>query len=77
MTEGSRRPALLTEEQAAKTLGMTARFLQARRNRGGGPPYIRVSARAIRYRATDLETWIESRRCRSTSEYRLQPGEPT
>jgi hypothetical protein len=45
---------LLTEEEAAHALGFTSRFLQNRRHRGDGPRYVRISARAIRYRPEDL-----------------------
>ena len=45
---------LLTEEEAAAALGFTSRFLQNRRQRGDGPRYVRISARAIRYRPEDL-----------------------
>ena len=52
-------PALLTEADAAKLLTFTPRFLQARRIRGNGPPFVRISSRAIRYRRSDLLAWIE------------------
>ena len=53
--------SLLTEAQAARLLNFTPRFLQARRARGDGPPFVSISARAIRYRRSDLLDWIESR----------------
>jgi predicted DNA-binding transcriptional regulator AlpA len=59
---------LLTEKEAAKLLGMTPRFLQARRVRGNGPPFIRISSRAIRYRVSDLESWVRDRLRTSTAE---------
>jgi len=52
--------SLLTEAQAARLLNFTPRFLQARRARGDGPPFVFISARAIRYRRSDLLEWIES-----------------
>ncbi len=52
--------SLLTEAQAARLLNFTPRFLQARRARGDGPPWVSISARAIRYRRSDLLEWIES-----------------
>ncbi len=52
--------SLLTEAQAARLLNFTPRFLQARRARGDGPPWVSISARAIRYRRSDLLDWIES-----------------
>ena len=59
---------LLTEEQAAAALGFTKRFLQSRRYAGGGPRYVKVSSRAIRYRPEDLAAWAESRLRTSTSD---------
>ncbi len=59
---------LLTEVEAAGRLGFTPRFLQDRRMRGGGPRYVRVSARAIRYRPEDLAAWAAERIRTSTSD---------
>ena len=64
-----RPDTLLTERQAARMLAVTTRALQAWRYRGGGPPFIRISSRLIRYRQCDLHEWIASKMCRSTSEY--------
>jgi predicted DNA-binding transcriptional regulator AlpA len=58
---------LLTTEQAAAVLGFTERFLESRRTRGNGPRYVRISARAVRYRLQDLNDWAESRLTTSTS----------
>ncbi len=52
--------ALLRPDQAAQLIGLTTRFLEARRLRGGGPPFVRISARAIRYRRRDLLAWTAS-----------------
>lgn len=64
------RPAkyLLTEADAAELLGFSPRFLQERRYKGGGPKFVRVSARAIRYRPEDLEVWAAERLRTSTSD---------
>lgn len=59
---------LLTEGETAELLGMTVSFLQARRIRGGGPPFIRVGSRTVRYDVRDLDRWIEKQRRESTSE---------
>lgn len=40
---------------------MAPAFLARRRVEGGGPRYVRVSARAIRYRRRDLDQWIADR----------------
>lgn len=59
---------LLTEDEAAELIGFTPRFLQERRFRGGGPAFVRVSARAIRYRPEDLAGWAAARLRTSTSD---------
>ena len=59
---------LLTTGQAAAWLGYTERMLEARRLRGGGPKYVRISARAVRYRFCDLENFVESCLRSSTSD---------
>lgn len=59
---------LLTEKEAAELIGFTPRFLQERRFRGGGPPHIKVSARAIRYRPQDLADWAAERVRTSTAD---------
>jgi len=58
---------LLSEREAAELIGFTPRFLQDRRLRGDGPSFVRISARAVRYRPADLETWAAARLRTSTS----------
>jgi len=60
--------ALLRPGEAAKLLGFTPRALEAWRQRGSGPPFVRVSSRAIRYRRADLAAWAEGRVYQSTSQ---------
>ncbi|MQA92561.1 MAG: helix-turn-helix domain-containing protein [Gemmatimonas sp.] len=52
---------LLSERDAAAALGLTPRTLQEWRRRGGGPPYVRISSRCLRYRVADLEEWAAER----------------
>lgn len=59
---------LIGEREAATFLGYSVRALQNWRVRGGGPKFVRISARSIRYRRRDLVDWIESRLVGSTSE---------
>jgi len=58
---------LLDESAAAEFLGYTQRALQNWRVRGGGPRFVKVSSRSIRYRRRDLIAWAERRLCTSTS----------
>ena len=59
---------LINEREAAQYLSYTVRALQNWRVRGGGPIYVKVSARSIRYRRRDLNEWAESRLVANTSE---------
>lgn len=61
-------PQLLTEREAAELLGLTRSFMQARRVRGDGPKFVRISSRCIRYDIQDLKAWISDLRRDSTAE---------
>ncbi|MBI3247312.1 MAG: helix-turn-helix domain-containing protein [Deltaproteobacteria bacterium] len=61
--------SLLSEAQASELLGVTPRCLQAWRQRGGGPQFVRVSSRCVRYRRRDLIAWAQARLRSSTSEH--------
>lgn len=60
--------ALLTEQQAATLLNVNPRTLQKWRVKGGGPKFIRISRRCIRYRPRDIRDWAQHRVKSSTSE---------
>ena len=60
---------LIDEKQAAMFLGMSHRSLQGMRVKGGGPNFVRVSPRMIRYRRVDLIAWSETRLHSHTMEY--------
>ncbi len=51
--------ALLTEVQVGQLLGLSIRTLQAWRVRQAGPPFVQAG-RAIRYRRSDLVSWIDA-----------------
>lgn len=53
---------LLSQREVAMRLGVSARTVEGWRARGVGPPYLRLSARAVRYRSSDLEQWLDRRR---------------
>jgi predicted DNA-binding transcriptional regulator AlpA len=59
---------LIAERQAADFLGYSVRALQNWRVRGGGPRFIRVSSRSVRYRRRDLTEWAELHLRSNTSE---------
>jgi len=55
---------VLTEQQAAKYLSMSRSFLRQgrmngdRENRTPTPPYYKIG-RSVRYKISDLDTWLE------------------
>jgi excisionase family DNA binding protein len=57
---------LLTQSDAAKLLRLSERTLERLRLQGGGPLFVKAG-RAVRYRESDLETWIAARVVSSTS----------
>jgi hypothetical protein len=60
-SEGQAAPALLSQEEAAEFLGLAPSTLSSWRVEGRGPKFIRISGRAVSYRACDLETFISER----------------
>ena len=59
---------LINEEAAAEYLGLKVRTMQGFRYRGGGPRYIAISSRCLRYRRIDLRSWADARVRTSTSD---------
>lgn len=59
---------LIPERDAADFLGYTTRALQNWRVRGGGPRFVKISARSIRYTRRDLMAWVNSKTASNTSE---------
>ena len=60
--------SLIGEAEAGDFLGLTARTMQAHRQRGNGSRYISLSKRCIRYRRADLKAWADTRIRTSTSD---------
>ena len=60
--------ALIGEKPAAEYLGLVDRTMQKYRQKGGGPPFVRISSRSIKYRRIDLRRWSEDRLRSSTSD---------
>ena len=58
---------LLNENEAANFLRYSVRALQNWRVRGGGPRFVKVSSRSVRYRRRDLIAWTEALLRSSTS----------
>ena len=49
---------LLNEYEAGKLVGLSTKTLQMRRYRHLPPKYLKIG-RSIRYRASDLEAWLQ------------------
>lgn len=56
---------LYDELQAARLLRISRRTLQGWRLKGGGPPFVRLGLRCIRYRRADLQEFMAERTRRS------------
>ena len=61
-------PRLLTEKDVAQALSLSVRTIQAFRLRGGGPRFIKIGARAVRYRPEDISTFLNDAARASTSD---------
>jgi predicted DNA-binding transcriptional regulator AlpA len=59
---------LLREKEVADLLGLSSATLRNWRTRGDGPPFVRLSGRAIRYQPVALREWVAQRTRRSTSD---------
>ena len=53
--------ALLTTEQVAEMLGMSTDAVRMKRYRGDGPAFIRLGHSSIRYRASAVDAWLDTR----------------
>ena len=60
--------ALINEKEAGDFLGLSDRAMQKMRQAGGGPRFIRISSRCIRYTRVLLKSYADSRMRKSTSD---------
>lgn len=60
---------LMKTEEAARYLGLSSSLLNKLRLTGGGPVFVRLAGRAIRYRKPDLDAWVNASVMASTSAY--------
>lgn len=58
---------LLAPRQLAEALNVTTKTLERWRMTGDGPPYIRVSRKVVRYRLSDVESFLAGRVATSTA----------
>ena len=57
----------IDEKKAATYLGISPRTLQGYRVKGGGPEFIKISHKVVRYKIADLIKWAGSRKRKNTS----------
>lgn len=58
--DADRRPALLKPPEVAEVARLSVHTLAVWRTKNEGPRYVKVG-RFVRYRAEDLDAWLESR----------------
>ena len=59
---------LIGEKSAAKFVDLSVRSIQGYRSKGGGPRFVKISSRCVKYRRIDLREWVEARVRTSTSD---------
>jgi predicted DNA-binding transcriptional regulator AlpA len=64
--EGTRADVLLRQDAASALIGVSPRTMERWRNERSGPPFVRLSARAIRYSRAALCTWLATRTVENT-----------
>lgn len=65
---------LLKTSEAAECLGVSESLLHKLRLTGGGPVFVRLAGRSIRYRKADLDAWVNASAMDSTSAYPASVG---
>ncbi len=66
--------SFVDEKVAGDFLDQTPRTMQAKRQRGDGPRFVRLSSRCIKYRRIDLRAWSEARLRTSTADDGQEPA---
>lgn len=64
----ARSDQYVDDREAGSILGLSRSYMRQLRVKGGGPKFSKLSAKAIRYRVSDLLSWAEARSVSSTSE---------
>lgn len=60
---------LLKQSEVADLLCVSPRTLEGWRVRGQGPEYVPMTPRCVRYRMSDVMSFVERKRCKHTSQY--------
>jgi len=59
---------LLNEQQVEEQYGISKRWLQKMRCQGGGPKFLKIGNKTVRYRPSDIETFLVAHEKISTSD---------
>jgi predicted DNA-binding transcriptional regulator AlpA len=68
---------LISEAELAARTGTSRRMWQEARRRGDGPPFVRISARCIRYSLATVEKWLAARTQTRTDAQPVPPADET
>lgn len=68
------RVDLLTGRGVELQYGLTEAWLRKSRRLGFGPAYVRVGKKAVRYRRSDIERYLEQHTVVPSRERRAEPG---
>ena len=60
--------ACMRTPEAARYMAISKSRLTQLRMTGEGPPFIKIAARAVAYRKSDLDAWLDNRVRRTTSD---------
>lgn len=61
MTPPAGNTELLTRDEVQARYGLSRRWLELAAHRGEGPAMVKISRRMVRYRAADIEAFINAR----------------
>jgi predicted DNA-binding transcriptional regulator AlpA len=59
---------LINEREASELFGMSTAWFQRKRWEGGGPLFLKIDKKSIRYQISDLNDYFIKKKLRSTSE---------
>jgi len=57
---------LIDEKQASQLMGISPRTLQGYRVKGGGPEFIKLNNKIVRYKICDIQNWINENKKNNT-----------
>jgi hypothetical protein len=67
----------LTDEEAARVIGVAVKTMRNWRTKGMGPPWVAVGRKLVRYRPSDLRAYQEANLRQSTSQARTNDPSET